>query len=483
MKSEKVIDYRKLGFRCGIECHQQLETRKLFCNCPSIINGRNPYFFVERKLRPVAGETGQVDAAAEHEKKKGLYIRYEACPESSCLVELDEEPPHQINHEAVEVAVRAAHMFKAKLVDEVQVMRKTVVDGSNPSGFQRTALVARDGHVETSLGRVGIPLICLEEEAAKKIKEDKGSVTYRIDRLGVALLEVSTSADIKSPEHARECAEKIGLILRSTGKAKRGIGTIRQDVNISIKDGARTEIKGFQDLRSIPSVIKNEVERQLELIRKGKKVEESVRKAKPDGKTTYLRPMPGAARMYPETDIAPFRPPAMEGFAAETIEQKAERFSREMGLSKDLANKIAKSVKCDLFEECVRVLPGLKAAFLAETIISAPREIRRKHGIDIEAGKNRVDDRDFIDVLRSIEKGEVAKDSILEVLMEFSKGNKSLEAFRTAGKEEIEKEILDIVAANPGKNLGALMGIAMSRLAGRADGKTVSEIIKKYLEK
>ena len=162
------LDYKKLGFKCGLEIHQQLETHKLFCNCPSIVHDSNPNIKIKRKLRAVAGETGKVDAAAAYEIKKDLKNVYEACSSSSCLIELDEEPPKEVNKDALDIVLQVALLLNAKPVDEIRVMRKTVVDGSNVSGFQRTMLVATDGFIETSKGKVIVDSICLEEESAKK---------------------------------------------------------------------------------------------------------------------------------------------------------------------------------------------------------------------------------------------------------------------------------------------------------------------------
>src|SRR3989338_3586816 len=266
-------DYRKLGFKCGLEIHQQLDGQKTIFNCATLNSDKEADVKFERRLRAVAGETGKIDIAAKHEMEKGKKIVYEADSSDTCLVEYDEEPPHKLNTEALETTLKAALLFNAKIVDEIQVMRKTVVDGSNVSGFQRTALVAQDGFIETSQGKVGIPTICLEEEAAQKLEDGKDFVKYRLDRLGIPLIEIATNAGIKSPEHAKEVAAYIGMVLRSVG-VKRGLGTIRQDVNVSIKDGARTEIKGFQDLRSIPKVIEYEINRQLNAINQNKKLNE-----------------------------------------------------------------------------------------------------------------------------------------------------------------------------------------------------------------
>ncbi|MCH7679435.1 hypothetical protein IID10_08730 [candidate division KSB1 bacterium] len=201
---------------------------------------------IKRKHTISESELGKKDIAAEFETKKQKTFIYQAKPTSSCTVELDETPPYELNKDALEIALQVSLLLNAKIVDEIQVMRKLVIDGSNVSGFQRTALIARNGYIETSKGRINIPVIYLEEEAAKKIKETKDTITYSLDRLGIPLIEITTSPDIKDPEHAKETASLLGMILRSTKKVKRGIGTIRQDLNVSIKDGARIEIKGSE---------------------------------------------------------------------------------------------------------------------------------------------------------------------------------------------------------------------------------------------
>ncbi len=266
------MDYNKLGFKCGIEIHQQLDTHKLFCPCPSVIRDERPDVTVERRMRAVAGELGDVDPAALHEFLRGRTLLYEAYAGTNCLVELDEEPPHPVNQEALDIVLEIALLLNASPVDEIQVMRKTVIDGSNTGGFQRTMLVAEDGVLETGDGDVGIPTVCLEEDAARIISEEDGTVTYRLDRLGIPLVEVATSPDIRSPQHAREAAEKIGSIMRAT-RVKRGLGTIRQDINVSIEGGERIEVKGVQDLRIISKVVEGEVMRQLMLIQVKEEIE------------------------------------------------------------------------------------------------------------------------------------------------------------------------------------------------------------------
>ena len=237
------LNYEALGFKAGLEIHQQLDTRKLFCNCLSFLRQDEPDFVVKRKLHVVAGESGEVDIAAMHEAEKERTFLYEGY-DTTCLVELDEEPPHELNKDALKVALQIAVFLNAKIFPITQIMRKTVVNGSNTSGFQRSILIARDGWIVTKSGRVGIESICLEEDAAREISKEGNEVLFRLDRLGIPLVEIATAPDMKNAEHVKEVALYIGKVLRNC-KVKRGIGTIRQDINVSIKGGNRIEIKGM----------------------------------------------------------------------------------------------------------------------------------------------------------------------------------------------------------------------------------------------
>lgn len=270
------MNYDELGFKCGIEIHQQLDTdRKLFCHCPVDLEDEASDGSFSRYLNAVEGESGEKDEAAQQASAKDVKYNYRYYDRSNCLVEADEEPPHEMSEEALEAALTFSRMVDAEIVDEIQVMRKMVVDGSNTSGFQRTAMIGLDGELETESGTVKIEDIELEEESAGIHKRDEEEAVYDLNRLGVPLIEVGTDASVKNPEHAREVAEKLGMLLRSTGKARRGLGTIRQDVNVSIEEGARVEIKGFQDVANIDVLIEQEVERQKNLIELGEELEQT----------------------------------------------------------------------------------------------------------------------------------------------------------------------------------------------------------------
>jgi len=269
------LDYKKIGLKAGLEIHQQLDTRKLFCDCPSEIRDDAPDKTIKRFLRASAGETGDVDVAASAEMEKQKYFIYEYYDDSTCLVELDESPPHTINNAALDVALQFSIMTGCTIVDQVHVMRKTVVDGSNTSGFQRTALVARNGVMDVELSgsandgaslKINVDTVCIEEDAAKIVKKEKDYDIYRLDRLGIPLIEIATGPDMRTSMEVKTVAAHIGMLLRSTGKVKRGLGTIRQDVNVSIAGGSRTEIKGVQDLKLIDTVVEFEALRQLNML-------------------------------------------------------------------------------------------------------------------------------------------------------------------------------------------------------------------------
>ncbi|MEF8822114.1 MAG: Glu-tRNA(Gln) amidotransferase subunit GatE, partial [Halovenus sp.] len=479
-------DYEELGLVAGLEIHQQLDTEtKLFCACPTTL--RDPEASTRsftRYLHPTKSELGELDQAAVEESRVDREFEYLAY-DSTCLVEEDDEPPARVDEEAMEVTLEIAQLLDMDPVDQAHVMRKIVVDGSNTTGFQRTMLAATDGVIETENGPVGIEDLMLEEESAQRVEETDGGVRYSLDRLGIPLVEIGTRPDISTPEQAYEAAEQIGMLLRSTGQVKRGLGTIRQDVNVSIADGARVEIKGVQSLDDIDDIVRNEVRRQDELLtiaddlaeREGSVgeiqdvsgvfegtdsgviggalsgggtamavplfgfddivgreiqpdrrlgtefadhakrhgaggifhtdelpaygvtedevealreavgagpddavalvaddpetaqlaieavqaraetaldgVPEETRGANEDGTTRYLRPLPGAARMYPETDVPPVEPDPTEVDTPELLTERVTRYQEEFGLGESLAEQVAYGRRMDLFEQAV----------------------------------------------------------------------------------------------------------------------------------
>ncbi|MBW3020847.1 Glu-tRNA(Gln) amidotransferase subunit GatE [Candidatus Woesearchaeota archaeon] len=474
------MDYKKLGFKAGIEIHQQLSGIKLFCDCPADNVKFEPDRKVERYLRAVVGETGEVDVAAAHETSKNKKFIYEASSKETCNIEFDEEPPKNVNLDHLKTAILVSKMLNAKIVDEVQVMRKIVVDGSNVSGFQRTMLVGYDGYIDTEKGKVKIPAVLLEEEAAQKIETTKDSVTYNLARLGIPLLEISTDASIKDPEHAKDVAAHVGMVLRSTGKAKRGIGTIRQDVNVSIKGGVRTEIKGFQDLKSIPKVINNEIERQLGLIEDAVEMKEEVRKAEPDFSTSFLRPIPGAARLYPETDCLPIaitKEMIEEIEIPELISEKIEKLMETYNISEVLANGLAKSgIKfCDYVKEFDKLEPKL----IAQILIDVPKDIKSRLNIDSSS----LTEDNFKEVLSKLNKDEISKDSVVDILALISEGKDvDYSKFEKADLSDVESEIKKIVEEKPGLNAGGYMGLVMAKFKGKVDGATAMKILNKILK-
>lgn len=608
------MSHKRLGLKCGIEIHQQLEGRKLFSACPTIITEDNSYDFeIKRYLRASAGEGGKVDVAARAEQQKQKVYTYRGKHQTASLVETDSQPPHSIDSDALYASLQFAKIVKADISPVIQVMRKTVVDGSNTSGFQRTALISRGGKITTSEGEVRIENISLEEDSCRTLSEFTDGKVYHLDRLGIPLIEIGTAPDIKTPKQAQETARILGTYLRSLPNCKRGLGTIRQDVNVSIKGGERVEVKGAQDLKQVPLLIELEMKRQEELLAlkkelktkklnkfelvnvtkvfsrstskrlienkkeggvvlaiklKGfrsligrelqpnyrvgtelagrakvaagvggifhsdelpnygvtqkevdgvqkslkcsttdafilvaapefrarraleavyirikelyKGVPKEVRRAHPDGTTRFLRPMPGAARMYPETDVPLIVSREVGNIKIpELLDEKISRFTKQYSLAKDLATFVAKSTNAQLFEDLTKKYKKIKPAFIAETLGPTLLEIKRKYSAEI----TKLTDDDFYILFKHLSEDTIHKDIIIDVLQDLCKGTFNVANYASLGTEEIHKAIAQIVSQNKNAPFPALMGMCMKELAGKASGKFISQELRKIMDK
>ncbi|MDP2926285.1 MAG: Glu-tRNA(Gln) amidotransferase subunit GatE [Nanoarchaeota archaeon] len=468
--------------KSGIEIHQQLNTHKLFCNCPSILRNDEPNVIIKRKLHAVAGESGEIDAAAIHEAtldKEFIYQGYD----TTCLFELDECPPHLINPEALKIALHIALFLNCEILPITQIMRKTVVNGSNTSGFQRTVLIARNGYVETVHGRVGIETVFLEEDAAREIGKEGNKIIFRLDRLGIPLVEIATAPDIKSAEQAKEVALFIGDVLRSC-KVKRGIGTIRQDINISIPGHPRVEIKGFQDVKMFIPTIENEVLRQNENLKSGKELKSEVRNSNVDGTTAYLRPMPGSARMYPETDL-PLLHISREIInkakaSVPKLRSDIRGNLRNKGLSEEMIKLLSHGDKIEEFESLLKIINDPN--FIAKVLFLIPADISSHEKIE---NINDVLNLDIIEsVVNSVASGKISRDDVKHVMERIAKGEKFENAIKLekADLSEIEGEIAKIVKEKPGLSIGGYMGLIMQKFKGKISGKEASDILQKLLK-
>ena len=260
------IDFEKIGLKVGLEIHQQLNTdKKLFCKCKPIENDEYTEKF-SRSLRTAKSELGKIDPAALFEKAKSKKINYYANSQSSCLVEKDEEPPHDLDHDAKKISLLISSMLESKIFSEIHVMRKTVIDGSNTSGFQRTMLVSQGGNLKVGEKKIGVQAVCLEEDAAKLLSNEQNETNYSLDRLGVPLVEIALEPVSTKPSEVKEIALTLGRLLRVTRTVKRGIGSIRQDVNISVMNSGVVEVKGVQQLDQLEKIIGYEAKRQHGLI-------------------------------------------------------------------------------------------------------------------------------------------------------------------------------------------------------------------------
>ncbi|SFC00518.1 glutamyl-tRNA(Gln) amidotransferase subunit E [Halobiforma haloterrestris] len=621
--SETEYDYDELGLVAGLEIHQQLDTAtKLFCQCPTAL--REPEEAERtftRYLHPTRSELGEIDEAALEESKVDREFEYLAY-DTTCLVEEDDEPPHELDDEALETVLEIAQLLDMEPVDQAHVMRKIVVDGSNTSGFQRSTLMATDGEIETSEGTVGVEDLMLEEESAQRVEETDDGVRYSLDRLGIPLVEIGTEPDISTPEQALEAAERIGMLLRSTGKVKRGLGTIRQDVNVSIAEGARVEIKGVQSLDDIDDIVRNEVARQVELVEiadelTGREAEvgepedvtavfedtdsgvikgalgsggsvmavplygfdglvgreiapdrrlgtefsdhakrhgaggifhtdelpaygvteeevevlrdavdagpedavaivaddtdtaeaaieavaeraatalegvpEETRGANDDGTTRYLRPLPGAARMYPETDVPPVEPDPSDVPEPELLTEKVERYQAEYDLGEGLAEQVAYGKHMPLFEDVVS--DGIDPTLAASTLESTLTELRRDD-VPVE----NLEDGHLRGVLELVEDGELPNEGVPDLLTALAEDpdRTAAEAAEEEGlggadEQEVREAVVEVVERNEAQveqegmqAFSGLMGECMGALRGKADGDLVSQLLREEIQK
>jgi glutamyl-tRNA(Gln) amidotransferase subunit E len=274
MLDPKNVDFKRLGFRAGIEVHHQIRSdRKLFCRCPPILeeDPENMDYTFYRYFRPVLGEMGDFDPGMLVEFEKGYKVIYYACERNTCTYEMDETPPFYPDMEAIKKGFILALYFNCSaLAEEIVVNRKQYLDGSITTGFQRTFIIGRDGWVPVNGRKVRITNVYIEEDAARRVNwQDTASRTvyFNLDRLGVPLTEVITDhRDVETPEELVELAKQIGRILRTSRIGRRGIGVARQDVNLSIEGGNRVEIKGVQDLDTLNLLCRHEAVRQQALI-------------------------------------------------------------------------------------------------------------------------------------------------------------------------------------------------------------------------
>ena len=645
------LDPASLNLKVGFEIHQQLSTEsKLFCRCRCEEAKEYDSSFV-RKLRPTQSELGAYDPAAMFEFSKMHVVNYQAAIGSSCLVEADEEPPHEVSREALEIALIFSLALHSKVMDEIHVMRKIVIDGSNTSGFQRTMLVASGGYLDIAGKRVGVQSICLEEDAAKLIGDEKGVRKFGLDRLGVPLVEIALDPVTGKPSEIMHVALTLGRLLRASKRVARGLGSIRQDINISVLNGAVVEVKGVQQLDQLVKIIDYEMQRQYGLIiisqklkeknidikKVGERIEDvsdilgnksasrivkkiieagghivaikvpgfagmlgyepyndirlgrelgklvksydidgvfhsdelpnygitekevaavkqrlqmndmdafvilggpndkvkfasdaiiqrlkaavegvpaETRAATPDGKTVFLRPRPGGARMYPETDILPIAisEPTLSSLADKVpkhLDEIVNSLAKKYNLNMKLASQIFDSDYLDVFEEIAsetKIEPTFIAAKLTEDLTSLQRQ-----GLDASLLTNQM----IKDIFARLDKDSITKESIVLIFEKLMKKEPTIMksvAEKKNTEENLERKLVNATIETVGASsitdeelskgldriinnnmtiikekgtdaLSTLMGRAMAEYRGKANGQKVNSMLKDKMSK
>ena len=622
------MENKQYELKVGLEIHQQLaSSTKLFCKCNGFHDVGNEIYF-NRILRPTQSELGKTDPAALFESRKSKKMNYIANTNTSCLVEADEEPPHEISQEALDIALTISYLLNSEPVDEIHVMRKLVIDGSNTTGFQRTVIIATGGELQVEDISIPVLAVSLEEDASRIIEKNENESTYSLDRLSIPLIEITLAPMKFKEEETEKIALTLGRLMRTTGKVARGIGTIRQDVNISIDGKNIIEVKGVQQLDMLTSIIEFENNRQTNLVniknelllrglnkddfstksvevsnifrntdsklikkvlqnngkimaikaqkfngligqekykgtRLGRDISSLVkffgyggifhsdelpnygitenecneiskilknqkndgfiiltgrndnmeiavksienrlkqcligipaetRTPNEEGMTNFMRPRPGSARMYPETDIIPVRitnekKSQIKQSLPESYDRQINNY-KKIGLNDKLSIQIFDSKYKSLFEKLVKEInltPNFIAAQLTETLINLSR-----NNVDV----SKINDIDLEIIFAEIEKGVIAKESFEKIIKDICNNKMKLNDIISKMKEDklsdqdIEKiirEIIimkkDIVEDKGQESFNILMGEAMKQLRGKVDGKKVSDKIRELL--
>ncbi|MFH2141848.1 MAG: Glu-tRNA(Gln) amidotransferase subunit GatE [Bacteroidota bacterium] len=276
-------DYDRIGFMSGLEVHQQLKTiEKLFCRCPAGIYHDNDDYDAEviRHMRPTLSELGEYDGTALMEFKTRKNIVYRINNTTACTYEVDDTPPFKIDREALEYALKISILSKLNIVGEVHITRKQYLDGSIPTGFQRTAILGVEGEIPLRHKKVRLIQLSIEEDSCREISDIGHVRVYKTDRLGMPLIETVTYPDCVNPDEVREACNYIRFLNRSTGNVRTGMGAGRQDVNVSCKGGTRVEIKGVAHTKWIPLLTHNECFRQWALLAVRDKLKQKVKDQK-----------------------------------------------------------------------------------------------------------------------------------------------------------------------------------------------------------
>ena len=621
----------KIGLKVGLEIHQQLSTnKKLFCNCsPKETDEFTARF--SRKLRASKSELGEYDPAAIFENMKSKKMIYYTNPNSCCLVEQDEEPPHDLDSDAKNIALLIAISLKSNIFSEIYPMRKMVIDGSNTSGFQRTMIISQGGYLDVDGQKIGVQSICLEEDAARLLADRETERDYSLERLGIPLVEIALEPVSAGPSEMRKIALTMGRLLRTTKKVTRGIGSIRQDVNVSVSGSGIVEVKGVQQLDQLEKVVEYEAKRQhgllliseklkklklekisrqedifdvtelmknckseiiqkslkdksvikvikiknfsgmfsyspYEAIRLGKEIGQLVRffgisgvfhsdelpnygigdsdiekikklldnsendsfiiiagenskidfainsiinrieqakqgvpaetrLATQTGETVYLRPRPGASRMYPETDILPIIVTDNEiNFAKKNIPKSWDEsllvLQKKYDLKPQLAEQIFDSEYLELFEKiCTdkNSSPNFVASILCSTITNLERR-------DLDASL--LKSEEIIKSFEFLNQGKITKESIEIIFEQIMSGKtQSVEeaiqktSMISLSEDELEEICNTIINDNSTiidvqglRAIGPLMGSVMKSTRGKASGEKVNLLLQKMIK-
>ena len=469
----------------GLEVHAELSTKtKIFCSCPT-------------------------DFGAEPNTQ--------TCP--ICMAMPGTLPV--LNEKVVEYAVKAGLATNCEISRDSKNDRKNYFYPDLPKSYQISQFdkpLCEHGYVEIEVNgekkKIRLTRIHIEEDAGKLNHDEFGGGSLvDLNRAGVPLIEIVSEPDLRSSEEVEQYLRKLKSILEyiEVSDCKMQEGSLRADVNVSVRKkgdtklGTRTEMKNMNSFRSIVRAIEYEVDRQINVIEEGGKIEqETLRWDDVSGKTFPMRDKEDAQdyRYFPDPDLVAIKLSEeyienIKNSLPELPESRKERYLEEYQLSEKDAKLITSSkYLSDLFENAVKVCNNPKA--VNNWIISDISRILNE--TEMEPIQIPFDGNQLGKLVILIDKGTISSSIGKKVLVElFDNPRDPEDIIKEKGWIQISDEgaikevVLKVLEANPqsiadykggkDKALGFLVGQAMKETRGKANPQMLNKMFLDELNK
>jgi|SRR5579863_221852 len=427
-----------------------------------------------------------------------------------------------LNREAVTMAMKAALALNCTINRQSRFARKNYFYPDLPKGYQISQYdepLAEEGYLEIEVGgarrRIGITRVHLEEDAGKSLHEgfpDSAEKSYiDLNRSGVPLIEIVSEPDLRTPEEAYDYLTRLKTLMLylEVSDCNMEEGSLRCDANVSVRPvganefGVKTEVKNLNSFKFLQKALAYEIERQVEVIEGGGKIQQETRLWDSREQRTYgMRSKEFAHdyRYFPEPDLLPlvisdeWKEEARRSLP-ELPEAREERFERQYALPRQDAQLLTASRSmADYFEDVAKraVEPKLAANWILNDLIFLLQENKK------EFTEYPVSAENLAELIALVAKGEISgkmgKDIVAEMVRTRKRASEVIAEkglAQIADPEAIAKVVREIMASNPkqveqyrsGKTatLGWFVGQVMKATRGQANPQLVQDVLKREL--